>query len=114
MQYQAMLQRQYTDLATVLRYQKVKRGAETVLDLAEVYTGIACRISQTSLAKNGQTEVENKIQYDAKLFCSIDHELQQGDVVIVTRGAGNRRYIAGEPFLYRTHQEINLIRKERA
>lgn len=114
MRYRGVLQRRYDDRMTVYRHQERKRGGETVMGLEEVYTSIPCRLSQMGLAKNQQTPAQNDIRYDAKLFCSPEWEILQGDVIDVTRGSRIRRFVAGEPFPYPTHQEIELQRKGRA
>jgi hypothetical protein len=76
------------------------------------YTDQPCRISQRALPQNGQTEAQNDIGYEAKLFVAPDLEIRQGDLIEVTRNDVTRRYKAGEPFLYSTHQEVSLARKE--
>ncbi|MDU5141068.1 MAG: ABC transporter ATP-binding protein [Paenibacillus dendritiformis] len=112
--YRSVLETNYTDRMTIFRMQDGKRGGETVLTLEEVSVSLPCRISQTGLAKNQQTSVQNDIRYDAKLFCAPEWDIRQGDTIDVTRGARTRRYIAGEPFPYDTHQEVGLQRKDRA
>lgn len=115
--YRAALERQYTDRATISRYVPVtKPNKQTVLQLQQVYSDQPCRISQTRLPKNGQTEAQNDIRYDAKLFIAPlpDVELLQGDEIVVTGRGVSRNYVAGEPFPYPTHQEIGLTRKDKA
>lgn len=119
------IERLYTDRATIYRYKRVKDAGtkETKLVPQAVYSDKPCRISQTGLAKNGQTEAQNDIGYESKLFIAPELELKQGDLLEVTRGqitaagwesiAPVRKYTAGEPFPpYPTHQEISLQRKE--
>lgn len=118
------IERLYTDRATIYRHDKVKDPVtkETKLVAAVLYADQTCRISQKDLARNEQTEAQNDIGYESKLFVAPELELRQGDLLEVTRGqitqAGwepigpARKYTAGEPFLYSTHQEISLQRKE--
>lgn len=82
--------------------------------LAPIYTDQACRISQKALGTNGQSEAQNDIRYETKLFIAPELEIKQGDEVIVTRGTVTRKYQAGEPFPYPSHQEVSLQRKGRA
>ncbi|GJM73001.1 hypothetical protein HMSSN036_52170 [Paenibacillus macerans] len=87
-----------------------------------VYSDQACRISQKALGRNGQTEAQNDIAYETKLFIAPELEIKQGDMLEVTRGritaagwepiAATRKYTSGEPFIYPTHQEVSLERKE--
>ncbi|WP_438435410.1 ABC transporter ATP-binding protein [Gorillibacterium sp. sgz500922] len=112
--YRAALERTYEDIATVYRYEAVKDPVSKVTKQLPVglHAGIPCRISQTTLPKNGQTAAQNDVRYDAKLFLSPDIPVLQGDLIEVVRAGQTRRYETGEPFLYPTHQEIGLTRKE--
>ncbi|MFC3802708.1 ABC transporter ATP-binding protein [Cohnella sp. GCM10012308] len=123
--YRAALERQYTDRATVERqHEVVKPNKATVTEPIVAYADQPCRISQTGLPRDGQTEAQNDVDYLAKLFIAPDLEVLQGDTITVQRGqavAGTwtplgdaRTYRAGEPFIYPTHQEISLHRKDYA
>lgn len=108
------IERMYTDRCTISRHVQLKdpETKETKLVLQPVYEDKPCRISQRALGTNQQTEAENSIAYETKLFVAPELEIKQGDVVEVTRGGVSREYTAGEPFLYPTHQEISLQRGE--
>lgn len=109
------LETMYTDKVTVFRHQKIKKpNGETKLEPVPVYENQPCRISQKALAVNGQTEAHNQIAYETKLFLAPELEIKQGDKLEVTRGSTVRSYTAGEPFLYPTHQEVILQRKDKA
>lgn len=122
--YRAAIEAWYTDRVTIYRYQAVKDPVtkETKLVPMPVYSDQACRISQKALAQNGQTEAQNDIRYETKLFIAPELEILQGDMLEATRGritatgwepiAATRKYTAGEPFIYPTHQEVSLERKE--
>ena len=112
--YRRAIERLYTDRCTIYRYQAVKDPdtKETKLVPQPVYVDQPCRISQRALAQNGQTEAQNNIAYETKLFIAPELEIRQGDSIEVTRNDVTRRYKAGEPFLYSTHQEVSLQRKE--
>lgn len=121
--YRAALERQYTDRARIERQQDVvKPNKATVTVPVVVYADQPCRISQTGLPKDGQTEAQNDVDYLAKLFVSPDIEIQAGDTITVQRGkvvagawtplGAPRTYQAGEPFPpYPTHQEVGLHRE---
>jgi predicted RecB family nuclease len=108
------IEKLYTDKATLYRHIQTKDPVtkETKLSPQPVYTDQPCRISQRTLAANNQTEVQNDIQYEVKLFIAPEFEIRQGDLIEVTRGNVTRKYLAGEPFPYPTHQEVSLQRKE--
>lgn len=111
------IERLYEDKATISRYNNVKdpvtKETKQVLEL--VYEDQPCKLSQSGLPRNGQTEAQNDLQYDAKLFIAPELEIQQGDRIAVTRAATGRveTYSAGQPFPpYGSHQEINLTAKD--
>lgn len=110
------IERLYTDTCTISRHKKAKDPVkkETKLVLQPVYEDQPCRISQRALGTNQQTDAENNIAYETKLFIAPELEILQGDVIEVVRGEITREYTAGEPFPYSTHQEISLQRKEYA
>lgn len=108
------IERMYTDRCTIYRYVNIKDPVahETKQVLQPVYIDQPCRISQRALAQNGQTEAQNNIAYETKLFIAPELGIRQGDSIEVTRNGVTRQYTAGEPFLYSTHQEVSLQRKE--
>ncbi|PZM65348.1 ABC transporter ATP-binding protein [Paenibacillus dendritiformis] len=109
------IEKMYEDRSTISRYGKAKKpNGETKNELAPVYVDQPCRISQKALAVNGQREAQNVISYETKLFIAPELEIKQGDTIEVVRGNVTRTYTAGEPFLYPTHQEVILLRKDKA
>jgi len=110
-----VLERMYEDSATIKRYVEVEKPwGETKLEEVIVSEGQPCRVSQKALGPNGQTEAQNNISYETKLFIAPEVDIKQGDVIEVARGDVTRSYTAGEPFPYPTHQEISLQRKDYA
>lgn len=106
------IERMYDALATISRHVEVEKpSGETTLELQPVFSDQRCHLSQSGLAKNNQTEAQNEIQYEIKLFIAPELDIRQGDVIDVTRAGVTRTYTAGEPFSYPTHQEISLQRK---
>ena len=109
-----VIERLYTDRCTIYRYQPMKDPVtkETKQFLQPLHVDQPCRISQRAPAVNGQTEAQNEIRYETKLFIAPEVEIRQGDLLEVTRDTVTRRYTAGEPFLYSTHQEVSIQRKD--
>lgn len=121
--HRAAIEKLYEDRATIKRNVEVTApNKATRVELQTIYSDQPCRLSQKQLATNGQTDAQNDIRYETKLFIAPELELQQGDMLEVTRGrntaagwepiAPMRKYEAGEPFPYVTHQEISIQRKE--
>lgn len=107
------IEKMYEDLATISRYVEVEKASgETKLsdEPVPIYVDQSCRISQKALATNNQSEAQNDIMYETKLFISPDLDIRQGDVITLIRRGITRSYSAGEPFLYPTHQEISIQR----
>ena len=108
------IERLYEDVCTIYRHGKGTDPdtGETVLKPIPLYTDQHCHISQKTLGTNNQTDAQNNIQYETKLFIAPELEIKQGDMIEATRGGVTRKYEAGEPFLYPSHQEISIQRKE--
>jgi len=111
------IERMYEDTATISRYVDVRNPIthETKQEQQLVYEDQPCKLSQLALPKNGQTEAQNDIRYNAKLFIAPELEVMQGDLIEVNRKATGRveKYVAGKPFPpYSSHQEIDLTAKE--
>lgn len=108
------IERLYEDKCTIYRYQKVSdpETGETVMKPVAVYSDQPCRVSQKALGTNNQTEAQNNIQYETKLFIAPELEIKQGDMIEATKGVVTRKYEAGEPFPYHSHQEVSIQRKE--
>ena len=112
-----VIEKMYEDRSTISRYVDAKDPLtkETKQTLQPIYEDRPCKLSQTGLPKNGQTEVQNDIRYDSKLFIAPELEIRQGDVIAVTRAATGRTetFSAGKPFPpYKSHQEVLLTAKE--
>lgn len=108
------IERLYEDKCTIYRYEKVTdpETEETTLKPVSVYSDQPCRISQKTLGTNSQTEAQNDIRYETKLFVAPELIIKQGDMLEVTRRTITRKYEAGEPFPYQSHQEVSIQRKE--
>lgn len=73
-----------------------------------------CKISKQSFSKNRQTDTVNEVSYELKLFIAPEVEINQGDVIEVTRLGAKLSYKAGEGFPYNTHQEVILTKEGNA
>lgn len=108
------MEKGYTDRCTIYEYQWVydpNRG-EDVQKPIPIVVDQPCRISQRALGTNNQTEAQNNIQYETKIFVAPEFPIQQGNMLTVTRDGVERKYHAGEPFKYPTHQEVSIQRRE--
>lgn len=114
------IEKLYDSTCTITRYKKgkdpVTKETKLLPELPPVCVAQPCRISQKSLAANGQTEAQNAIRYETKLFITPELLIKQGDEIVVTNPMGIvRSYQAGEPFPpYPTHQEVSIQRKDNA
>lgn len=108
------IEKLYEDVCTIYRYEKATDPdtGETIQQPVAIYIDQPCRISQKTLGANNQTDAQNDIAYETKLFIAPEIEIRQGDMIEVTRGTITRKYEAGEPFPYPSHQEVSIQRKE--
>jgi len=112
-----MVERLYEDRATIIRHvEEQKPWGETTLVPVIVAENVPCRLSYRAIgvSVSYQTESVNRIEYETKLFVSPEVDVQAGDVIIVTKAGVTREYVASEPFVHPTHQEVILTRKEKA
>jgi len=112
-----VIERMYEDTITISRlvdFGKDPVSREPIEGHQQICADQPCKLSQTVLARNVQTEAQNDIRYNAKLFIAPELELKQGDLIAITRKATGReeKYVAGQPFVYSSHQEIDLTAKE--
>lgn len=112
--HRAAIESLYTDTATIYRYKDGRNPESGVDEQTPIpkFENQRCRLSQRALATVNQTDAQDNIQYETKLFIAPELDIMQGDLIEVTRGTATRKYKAGEPFLYPTHQEISLQRRE--
>lgn len=115
-----VIEKLYEDKCTISRYVKITApsGATRLSEEPQaIYTDEPCRLSQKTLGTNDQSDAQNNIAYEIKLFIAPEVEILQGDIIHVTRGKTGKiqTYTAGEPFPpYPTHQEISLQREGKA
>lgn len=109
----------YEDTCTIVRMipltvNNISKSQETT-----VVSNAICALSQRSLKPTNQTDAQNEIDYDIKLFIAPDTIVEAGDMITVKRfGRDNPASSimltfesASRPMIYPTHQEVML--KER-
>lgn len=111
-----ILAKTYYDMATVYRKQPTEdANGITSNQYKLTHTAVSCALSKKQLSTTNQTE-SNNIKYDSVLFLDPSILILAGDKIVVTIGANEQTRImyAGEPFIYSSHQEVPLLRDERA
>lgn len=109
-----MLEKTYYDTVNIYKNSKVKKDGETKHSRELVYKNQKCAISKNSLPTNNQSDSANSINYAVTLFIAPEVEIKQGYLLEVTHINQTQKYTAGEPFIYVTHQEVILLREDRA
>lgn len=108
----------YKDTLSVLRPRKgrdkhggMRQTLEPVADLQH----IPCRISRKTRddAKMSGDAV-NDVEVALVMFTDPRHEVLAGDTVDILHRGKQNRYLAGEPYRYDYHQEIELYREGEA
>lgn len=68
-----------------------------------------CRISFKTISPTNQTESNNKISQEIKLFIAPELLIKEGSKIVITRNGRTTEYKnSGTPAIYSTHQEIIL------
>lgn len=115
-----VIENTYTDTCTVFEFEDIKEKGITKKRRFLKFQGIKCALSTIgirtrTISTTNQTDIENNISYDAKLFLSPEVEIKAGSRIEVSRlGRIFKFQSTGEAFIYETHQEIMLKRKDKA
>jgi hypothetical protein len=111
----AALSKMYSDVVSVKRYsESVSAIGRTSIDEVVVYSNIPCRLSKKSPSANMQTESSNTLDDSAMLYLDKQYIIRQGDELYLTHIGRSYHFQAGEPFVYESHQEIVISRKDYA
>lgn len=111
----AALSHMYTDRVTVKRYsESFSTIGRTSISEAVIYADIPCRLSKKTPSANVQMESSNNLNETAMLYLDKQYIIKQGDELYLTREGRTYHFQAGEPYLYASHQEIVVNRKEYA
>jgi len=118
----AAIERTYEDTCTIVRMipvtvNNISKSQETI-----IVANALCALSQKSLKPTNQTDAQNEIEYDIKLFIAPDTPIEAGDMITVKRfGRDNPASnivitfeSASRPMIYPTHQEVMLKERDRA
>lgn len=108
----------YDSTCTIRAYEKFKDPVtkETKIGINPVpkYENKPCKVSKQSLSKSNQTDTVNVVNYETKLFIAPEVVINQGDEIEVTKLGVVAKYTAGEGFIFNTHQEVILSKKDKA
>ncbi|CAG9620880.1 hypothetical protein BACCIP111883_01651 [Sutcliffiella rhizosphaerae] len=108
----------YDKKATIRRQMAVvKENGADGMEWVPIHEGVPCRLSNPGLNNTNQSEA-NVIKYDVKLFLSSEFEVKAGDEITIHILKGDQIVSSvdyessKEPFVYVSHQEVLLVRKE--
>lgn len=104
----------YYHTATVKRPVDKPRAYLDDFSLETVYEGVPCAVSFTSGSTADLTGSIQPIAYTTVLFADPQYEIRAGDMVYTDELGHKGEYRAGEGFVYQSHIEVPLIRKDEA
>lgn len=94
---------------------EIKKGAITRQEKQIILENVPCRLSKSA---NGQVkdDINPKIDYVTKLFCSPEINIPPGSIIEVTDvyGRSLKYKRSSESFFYHTHQEMIVERSDSA
>ncbi len=108
---------------TCMIYRTETRTVDNIADPVKIFVagGVICALSQKSLTSSNQTDAQNEVSYEIKLFLPPGITILPGDEIAVKRFgrsnpvASEQLYSsAGQPMLYATHQEVIVKARSRA
>jgi hypothetical protein len=102
------------DSMTVSRWVDIVEDGITSQTLTEVHNGVKCHYSKGSLSVIG-TDGSPTLINSYKIFCGINEDVLEGDIVTVTQRNGKTVDLTvGEGFPYTDHQEFTVKRNGKA
>lgn len=106
------LESTYDGTLTAYISTKKKVDGETKLVREKLYEKIKCALSKVSTPSTRQTDAQNAISYESKLFIPPELSIPPGSEIEVSQYGRTYQYInSAEAFVYPTHQELLLERK---
>ena len=102
----------YDFKCTVVEYAEMidQNTGLSSFDEAEVYTDLPCRLSYKNTNPTSSTDTISSLNQTIKLILSPNIIIKPGSKIIVSRNGISKEYKnSGEPALYSSHQEIELI-----
>lgn len=101
---------QYKGVCMVIEQRKYMAGNITKLREVLVKKGIPCRLSYSSAPAAGEAAPASPIMQTAKLFLAPEIQVKAGSKLLVTQNGITTAYQrSGQPVVYGSHQEINLM-----
>ena len=100
----------YIGKCTVIEHKKtVNANHTTSLNDEIVYKDVPCRLSFKTANPTAQSDSVNAVAQIIKLFLPPDYSISPGSKLVVTQNAVTTDYKnTGQPFIYDSHQEIEL------
>lgn len=107
------IESQYDGECSIIEYKEKLKENSNITDFVEetVKQNQACRISFEEVYVNTETDEESKVITKIKLFIAPEINILPGSKIVVTqRGRTTEYKNSGEPAIYKTHQEIMLVK----
>ena len=77
------------------------------------YSNIQCALDKKDEVQTGGEVGTAYISAAYKLFCRPTVDIKVGDKLVITYNGRTETFEAGEPYPYKSHQEIPVTKKER-
>lgn len=107
--YRKAIESRYSGLCAITEYAAAE-GDTNNPEPVVAAENIPCRLSFRSAPHTSQTETGNGLAQSVKLFLSPDIEVKPGSQIAVTQnGQSNTYQCAGQPAVYPSHQEVELV-----
>ena len=105
----------YFDSMDIYRKEKVKDSNTGVTTMQEVlkYSNLQCSLDKKDEVQTSREIGTAFISSAYKLFCRPTVDIQVGDKLIITYNGRTEEFEAGDPYPYKSHQEIPVTKKER-
>jgi len=107
----AAIEMMYQGTCTVTEHQKVKKANKTTgFQDVIVLTNQPCKLSFSNIATTNQTETAALVTQTAKVLIAPELQIKPGSKLTITQNGVTTEYEnSGEPALFNTHQEINIV-----
>ena len=105
----------YFDSMDINRKEKVKDPNTGVTTMQEVlkYSNLQCSLDKGSEVTTAGETGTAYISAAYKLFCRPTVDIKVGDKLVITYNGRTEEFEAGDPYPYKSHQEIPVTKKER-
>ena len=105
----------YFDSMDIYRKEKVKDSNTGVTTMQEVlkYSNLQCSLDKKDEVTTAGETGTAYISAAYKLFCRPTVDIKPGDKLVITYNGRTEEFEAGDPYPYKSHQEIPVTKKER-